>query len=572
MYLAQSALTAKSELEEARALVPQLRTALQQDNAVAADETVDELIERTSAARQAVSNPVWNLAGSLPWLGPNFRAVTEVAVSADDMASLGAKPLAGVFRSIDWKSLATADSAGNLDKLELAVPEIKGAAYAVESSATRLNSIDTRELFPALSVPLAELVVQAQEASASLSTAADTSDLIGRMMGGQATQSYLLMIQNNAETRASGGIPGALAVVTVDSGRLTLGAQASSSDFGVMSPVLPVDQEQLEIYSGRLGKFLQDVNLTPDFPTAASSAVAMWERTYNQKLDGAISIDPVALGYLLDATGPVEIRASELDKNSGLPTTLNKENVVETLLSDVYFEIDQPQLQDAYFASIAERIFTALTAPSTDAEKLVTGLSRASDERRVLLWSGEPSEQEIISKYPLSGSIAGPSVLPAQFGVYFNDGTGAKMDYYVKRTVQLIRECPRDGYEQATVRVTSTNDAPSDAGVSLPAYVTGNGLFGVPAGSVQTNIVAYGPVQANVETASVNGQPTAFAPHFHRNRPVGILAIQLAPGETRSVDFKFGKIVQHTEPHVVVTPTVQEVNAVTLPTQLSACS
>jgi len=79
-----------------------------------------------------------------------------------------------------------------------------------------------------------------------------------------------------------------------------------------MSPTLPLDPEQQQIYSGRLGKYMQDVNLTPDFPTAASTAQAMWERKTGQRVDGVISIDPIALSYILEATGPVKITHPEL--------------------------------------------------------------------------------------------------------------------------------------------------------------------------------------------------------------------------------------------------------------------
>lgn len=393
------------------------------------------------------------------------------------------------------------------------------------------------------------------------------------MLGADEQHTYLLMIQNNAEARASGGIPGALAVLTLDKGKLSLGPQSSAGDVGVISPVISVDPQQQQIYSSRLGKYLQDVNLTPDFPTAATIAQAMWEKKTGQRVDGVISIDPIVLSYILQSTGPVSVNGPELAavKASGLPTVLTGENVVPTLLSDVYAKIKQPKLQDAYFAGVAKEVFSALSSGKGEAKGLISGITRGTEEGRVLIWSAKSSEQSVISKYALSGSISGPSVSPAQFGVYFNDGTGAKMDYYVKRTVKLIKECPADGYEQTTVRVTSTNTAPSDAATSLPAYVTGAGAFGVAPGTVQTNVVAYGPAQANVESATIDGQKTPFAPYIHANRPVGVVAQQLAPGESKTVEFTFGKIVQHTEPNVVVTPTVQPVKDVILPTENASC-
>ncbi|MCQ6271121.1 DUF4012 domain-containing protein [Pseudarthrobacter sp. R1] len=573
-WLGSKASEINSELTSAIHLVSALKEEIATENADEATATVRELREHTAAAKKAAEDPLWTLASALPGPGANFSAVAEVARSADDVASLGLTPLVKVYSSLNWETLLPSGSGTDLEPLQSASPNISAAAHSVRLSADRLQQIDTTDLAPQVAEPLTSARHQLQDLAGALDAAANASRIAPGMLGAQTPRHYLLMIQNNAEARASGGIPGALAVLSLDKGRLTLGSQISAGAIGAMSPIIPFDPQQQQIYSQRVGKFMQDVNLTPDFPTAAKAAQAMWERKTEQRVDGVISIDPVALGYILDATGPVSITNPELVAlaAAGLPTELTGKNVVQTLLSDVYAQIDQPALQDTYFAGVAQQIFAALSDGRGNAKGMVDGLTRGAAEGRVLVWSGLPAEQSIIGEYALSGSIAGPSVAPSQFGVYFNDGTGAKMDYYVKRTVQLIKECPQGGYEQTTVRITSTNTAPGDAGTTLPAYVTGDGHFGVPPGSVQTNIVAYGPAQAQVETAKLDGQKTEFAPYFHSNRPVGVLAVQLAPGESRTVDFTFGKIVQHTEPNVVVTPTIQDVKDVTLPTEIAACS
>jgi hypothetical protein len=572
-WLGSKATAINTELNAAVQLVPSLKEEIAGGSPNEATASVEQLRTHTAAAREAANDPVWALASTVPGLGANFSAVAEVARTADDVANLALTPLVKAYSSLDWESLLPSNSGTDLGPLQAASPRVSSAANAVQLSADRLNQIDASQLLPQVSEPLSQAREQLQGVSGALNAAADAARIAPGMLGAEAPRNYLLIIQNNAESRASGGIPGALALLNLDKGKLTLGAQSSAGDVGVMSPTLPIDPVQQQIYSGRLGKFMQDVNLTPDFPTAAGTARGMWEKKTGQRVDGVISIDPIALSYVLDATGPVKISNPELislAKNK-LPTELTGQNVVQTLLSDVYARIEQPKLQDAYFAGVAQEIFAALSDGKGDAKGLLEGIARGAEEGRVIVWSGQTAEQSTIAKYPLSGSIAGPSVSPAEFGVYFNDGTGAKMDYYVKRTVQLVKECAVDGYEQTSVRVTSTNTAPADAATSLPAYVTGDGLFGVLPGSVQTNIVAYGPVQANVENAKLDGQRTAFAPYFHSGRPVGVLAVQLAPGETKTVDFTFGKIVQHTEPNVVVTPTVQDVKDVVLPTQNAEC-
>ncbi|MCO4253138.1 DUF4012 domain-containing protein [Pseudarthrobacter raffinosi] len=572
-WLASKAAAINSELDAANLLIGTLKQDITSDNASGASGTVQQLRAHTSAAKEAANDPLWTLASSLPGFGANFSAVAEVSRSADDVVGLGLEPLVEVYGSLDWEALLPGNSRTDLAPLEAASPSISAAAHAVRLSADRLNQIDASRLYPQVADPLTRARDQLNEVTGALDAAANASNIAPGMLGAEGPRNYLLIIQNNAESRASGGIPGALAVLSLDKGKLTLGAQSSAGAVGVMSPIVPIDLEQQRIYSTRVGKFMQDVNLTPDFPTAASTAQTMWERKTGQRVDGVISIDPVALSYILDATGPVNIRRPELVALAavGLPTELTGKNVVQTLLSDVYAKIEQPSLQDAYFAGVAQEIFTALADGKGNSKGLIDGLTLGTAEGRVLVWSGSPAEQSVIAKYALSGSISGPSVSPAQFGVYFNDGTGAKMDYYVKRTVQLIKECSKDGYEQTTVRITSTNSVPANSVTSLPAYVTGDGIFGVPPGSVQTNIAAYGPVQANAETAKLDGERTDFAPFVHSSRPVGLLAIRLAPGESKTVEFTFGKIVQHTEPNVVVTPTVQAVNDVILPTKIPTC-
>ena len=573
-WLAIKANTVKSELEAAAALIPQLKQEILVSDVASAADTVATLRQHTSSARQAADDPIWTLASGLPLLGPNASAIAEVARSADDVSTLGLAPLVSVYESLNWDSLLPSSSGSNLGPLRAAAPSVVSSAYAVRTSSERLDSIDTSPLLPQVAVPLAAANSELKQAVNALDSAADAAKIAPVMLGANGTKNYLLVIQNNAEARASGGIPGALAVLTLDNGRLSLGAQSSAADMGAFVPNLPLDPEQQQIYSTRLGRYMQDVNLTPDFPTAATTAQAMWQKKTGQRVDGVISIDPVVLSYILESTGPVSVTGPELAavKAVGLPTQLSGSNVVPTLLSDVYAKIQQPKLQDAYFAGVAKEVFTALSSGKGEARGLISGLTRGTEEGRVLVWSADTSEQAVISKYSLSGSITGPSVSPAQFGVYFNDGTGAKMDYYVRRTVRLIKECPADGYEQTTVRITSTNTAPADAATSLPAYVTGGGAYGVAPGTVQTNIVSYGPVQANVESASIDGQKIPFAPYLHANRPVGVVSQQLVPGESKTVQFTFGKIVQHTEPNIIVTPTVQHVKEVVLPTENARCN
>ena len=187
---------------------------------------------------------------------------------------------------------------------------------------------------------------------------------------------------------------------------------------------------QEAIYTERLGMHMQNVNLTPDFPTTAVTAKHMWEERHGgQTVDGVIALDTVVLAHLLDVTGPVTLTDPNilgLIDDSSLPKSLTKDNVVETLLSDVYREIKEPISQDAYFAGVAGTVFRAFTEGEGDSIAMINALSTSVQEGRLYLWSSRSDEQEIVETTGLVGSVVGTGAGGASFGVYYNDGTGAK--------------------------------------------------------------------------------------------------------------------------------------------------
>lgn len=573
LWLGVRASEVREELTAISELAPGLKAELLKDDAAAAATTIEELKAHASKARSATGDPLWTLAGFLPWVGQNFRAVADVTTSVDEVAT-SAGPLVSVYQSLDWQSLTPAPEGIDLTPLKAAQPTIAQAAVTVTSASDRLDRIDGTTLITQLTGPLAVAREEVTLLKNSVNAAADLALVAPAMLGAEAPRNYLLMIQNNAEARATGGIPGALAKLTVDKGRLSLTAQTTAGALGMFTPPIDVDPEQELVFSEFLGTSMQDVNLTPDFPTAARTARRMWEIRTGEQLDGVLSMDPVSLAYVLNATGPVELADPALQRmdTGEMPTTLTSQNVVKSLLSEVYAEIPAPELQDIYFAAVASQILEAVSSGGTDSKSLIDGVTRGSDEGRIRVWSGITSEQETISKYPLAGSIAGAGHSATEFGVYFNDATGAKMDYYVKRTAQLSEVCSPESEPEVKVTVMAMNTAPANAASALPKYVTGGGVYGVPAGTVQTNIVVYGPQGSLVASAEANGREVGINGQFHSRRPIGTVAVRLAPGESHTLEFTFVRVAPTGELRLNATPTVFPVREVSLTPSVTRCT
>lgn len=566
----------RAELSEVARAVPELISSLESEDPVEARRILHGMSGNVASARSTASGPIWRIASNIPMVGTNFSAVKEVSVSADDVVNQAIEPLIEVSASLAGQSFSLNEGRLDLVPIQEAAPSLTSAANVVRLSADRLDRIDLESILPAVAEPISSARDELRGASQALSSLSSVATLLPDMLGASEPRRYLILVQNSAEARATGGIPGAVATLTASEGMLALESQTSASALGGFSPRVSVDQEQVALFTGRLGTVMQNVNLTPDFPTAASTAKTMWEiRNPDEAIDGVVAVDPVVLGHMLRATGPIELDDVEVLQflaNTELPSSLTENNVVPTLLSEVYKEIQDPSSQDAYFAAVASEIFEAFTKRGADGSQMISAVNQSMGEGRLFLWSSHGAEQSVISKFSVAGGVTGAAGGGAGYGIFFNDGTGAKMDFYAKRTVQLIENCPSDAYNRHTVRISITNTAPLDASESLPAWVTGGGKFGVPAGNIRTNYVVYGPSQSLIASADVNGQPVSFGAGKHQSRPVGTVTVELAPNESAFVDFTFHKVVQNSEPTLRVTPTVDDPDEVVLDPKKESCS
>lgn len=489
---------------------------------------VDDLSSDTQAARALTSDPIWRTAEALPWLGPQLHAVSTVAAAVDDVASDALTPLAGVAAEFSVDDLRPVDGRIDLAAFtEIQDAAATGAAGLADAAASVAN-LDRSVLV----APVRDAV---DDVSTLLDTSAQTTDALSRavtllpaMLGADGPRNYLVVFQNNAEWRSLGGIVGAMSVIHTDGGALSLAAQGSSSDFSRYDePVIDLGPDLFGIFGTHPARWIQNVTQIPDFSLTGELAREMWLRQTGTAVDGVLSLDPVALSYLLQATGPVDLPTGE---------QLTADNAVSLLLNEVYLRYERPADQDAFFAAAAAAVFAKLSSGAADPGALVEALGRAGDERRLLMWSAIPDDQAVLAGTTLVGPLPLDDATQRGFGVYLNDGTGSKMDYYADAETTLEWDTCAVGAGDAvtgdvTLTVTIANNAPADAATSLPDYITGGGGFGVEPGIAKTIGYLYLPPGAELIAASMSDE-SGFGGGFHEGRQVMSFSVELAPGQS----------------------------------------
>jgi outer membrane murein-binding lipoprotein Lpp len=502
------------------------------------------LQDASARAAEAVDDPVWRAAQHLPFVGDDLAAVAAVSTAAADLTWDAAPALLAALSAVvagadTQPAAARSVPAGWVDLAAVvhAAPAAARAAEVVDTLRADLEQLDRTALVGPVAGPVGELQDALDGSAASLATAQQLAAALPGLLGADGPRTYLLLSLNPAELRAPGGIVGAVAVLQVSDGAVGLAGQRSTADLPELpTSVVPLTDVELALYGDRLGRWVQDSVLTPDFPRAAEVAAAFWQQSTGQPVDGVLATDPVVVADLLAATGRT-VQADDAE--------LSGDTLLQALLRDAYLAYGDPRMGDAFYAQVAAAAFEVLrdaaADPAAARAAATTALSAVAD-RRVALWSARPAEQARLVATPVGGAfLTGDPATPTgrvgeAVGVFLDDATAGKLDYDLTTTVTVtLTGCGTDD-PRARVDVLLDYHPPADVG-AYPAQVLGDGRSGVPAGWLATNLSFYSARDGRLGEVRRDGVVVGGQQERVARRDVAVLTSRLAPGtsETSSI-------------------------------------
>jgi len=461
-------LIARDQLTGAVPLAAKLQTSFVTGDTAQLAAVTDDLQARAATAAALTDDPVWRAVELVPFLGTNLTAFREAAHAVDTLASGALPPLAGLAGELDFAAFVPKGGVIDTAPIVALQPALAEAGAAVAAAADEVVRIDVSGTVPQIGEAVEQLVGVIQGANALIGGANGLVQVLPAMLGADGPRTTLLLVQNNSEWRATGGIPGAVIELRTDGGRIEFGHQSSGGEIGEFdAPVLPVTAAEEELYSSKIATFMQNVTVTPDFARSGELAAAMWHERFGVPVDAVASVDPVVLSYLLAATGPLELADG---------TVLSAENAVPLLLNEVYFRFPDPADQDLFFAAAAQSVFAAIMHFDGDPQRFVQAIGQGVAEHRIYVWSAHTDEQAVIAAdgSPLAGLLPRSDAMASGFGLYLTDITMSKIDWYLEPSLSISGvRCPMWGdhsYYEVRLRLTSTVPP---LGEGVPDYVVG---------------------------------------------------------------------------------------------------
>lgn len=504
--------------------------------------TLTTLQADAASAKSAVDDPIYRLATGVPFVGPNLDALRQVSLAVNSLSTDVIPALDDIAQTLDPSALAPKDGAVDLAPIVAIAPELQRADAAVQNARTQLGQIDPAQVVTPVGEAVGALQTKLDAAADLTEPAARIARLLPDALGADDTRTYLVVFQNLAEPRATGGIFGSYAVLTADRGKVSISDQGPARAMRLFDPpVGSLTDEQQRMYGSDPATYPADVNLTPDFPTAAGLFIDMYQARGGGAVDGVVAIDPVALSYLLDGSPPLDVDGEALDAD----------NFVATVLSTVYKKFDDADHdpRDAFLAQATAAAFAQVMSGAADPQAVVAGVRKAAAERRLLLFSTNDAVQADIATTGLGGALDGPTEASG-IGIFLNDAVGSKLGYYlVGQTTVTGGQCQPDGSQRVTVTATLTYRPPAS---DIPDYVKGKS----PDGSYRTHVLLVAPSGGRIDAAEIDGRPTSLRVGSERNRPLGIAVTELAPGATATLSFYLTAPPAGSAPPIRHTPTV----------------
>ncbi len=352
-------------------------------------------------------------------------------------------------RAADAALAAGEDLSSALDALRRS--DIREAILRASTGLEHLRAADEQlahvgPLLPAsLRTQVATAQSQLHDLRTRLSSLEEQLPTLRTLAGANGPTRYLLVFQNTAERRGTGGFMGSVAIAEFDALALT------RFEF---KDIYTIDwkQQNLEPAPSGLRRYyetlhLRDANYSPDFPTAAAWIEKGFISSGGKPLDGIVAIDSDVFFDLLDALGPFTL--------PGTTTTLTRDTAFDLITVRIETSKKDPESPKAVLKDLLPLITTRLQDRTTWGA--VAGvLEKGIAGGHIRAYAKDPSVERLATDLGINGRL--PAARPGEdeLALVSTSVGGNKSDRFISQRVEHIATVSADGRVQDDLMIEKT--------------------------------------------------------------------------------------------------------------------
>ena len=482
-------------------------------------------------ARESLYRPSVKVAAVIPVASQNINALTSMISAGVEVSRTGqllSTALMQVPSKDGWPDVGPVNGKVDLSPLTAARPFVRRADDHAQMAIAAYKKIKPGLLLPPVRDAKEELGGNLKRLTEITATARNILGILPNTFGGDRERRYFLAIQNNAELRATGGLIGNYSIITIANGKAFL------EDFNDISVLqrkdLPVDAPQ--DFTDRYGRFKAtskwpNANMSPDFPTVGRVLLNLYKSNTGEDLDGVISIDPVGLGYLLEAIGPISVPKIDEKIDAG--------NVVNWTLAKAYSKYENREDRKDFLEYIARAVWEqVVSGQGNNEQKLTTQFLSALNDKHIMLFSAHKEEQKVFEDLGYAGALT-PTTCDFLQVLVQNQGAN-KLDFYMHEKVGYAISLNADGSARSTLTIKITNNAPK---AGLSPYVAGASPGGARDGFSNAYLSAYVPKGARLVDAVVNNRRDNPEVDHEKDKTIFSNNLHIAPGASKTIVFVY---------------------------------
>ena len=542
-WLGFTGVRALGAVTDLRSAVVDLEEGVESSDVDMVREAATAASDAAQRADGALGGPVWGIVAAVPYLGDTAEVARKTA-NAAATAATGLEPVLDQPVVLQPRRLYD-DGRFDLEGVAaLQEPLATAAAAATEADdlMATVPTADSGGWVPGIiDDERARAAEQLRGVADAMVGAAAAAEVMPTMLGAAGPRTWFIGVQSPAEARGTGGVIGTHVILTADDGRLEFERSASNSELKRLDGLPEFGPDFAERYLD-FPEQIANTNLSPHFPYAGRLWWESYAQSVGDEVDVVMGTDVVALGDLIQATGPVELPDGR---------TVRPAEAVEFGLIGVYEEFADKNERERYQEDVAEAVFTEIAEGNVDPGRLVTALGRMAAAGRLLLWSPDEAQQDVLARMPTSGSVAptpGPSVQPVVL-----NSTESKLDTYLDREITYtVERCDIGGRMPSTLEVTLVSDIPE--GADLPSDVLGKATISDEGPESTIQLQVHTSEDAALEGVTVDGEPLAVFGFEEQGRPAFAMDLTLLPRQPTAVVLTMNEPTSTRVPEVVQQP------------------